>query len=80
MADLIPLTELPRGFEYPREFVRVVELGLTNRSRGGSSRAIGYGSSSSGCASVTRRGRWFRSLLVRTTMTSPAGMWIMERL
>lgn len=29
MADLLPLTELPEGFEYPREFVRVVELGLT---------------------------------------------------
>jgi hypothetical protein len=30
VADLLPLTELPAGFEYPREFVRVVELGLTN--------------------------------------------------
>ena len=30
MADLLPLTELPEGFDYPREFVRVVELGLTN--------------------------------------------------
>lgn len=30
MADLLPLTQLPDGFEYPREFVRVVELGLTN--------------------------------------------------
>jgi hypothetical protein len=30
MADLLSITDLPKGFEYPREFVRVVELGLTN--------------------------------------------------
>jgi hypothetical protein len=30
MADLLPINVLPAGFEYPPEFVRVVELGLTN--------------------------------------------------
>jgi hypothetical protein len=28
MVDLIPLSELPESFRYPREFVRTVELGL----------------------------------------------------
>jgi hypothetical protein len=30
VADLLPLIDLPGGFDYPGEFVRVVELGLTN--------------------------------------------------
>lgn len=30
MADLLSVGDLPEGFDYPREFVRVVELGLTN--------------------------------------------------
>ncbi|GAA0383751.1 hypothetical protein [Streptomyces luteireticuli] len=30
MADLLTIDDLPEGFEYPDEFVRVVELGLTN--------------------------------------------------
>jgi hypothetical protein len=30
VADLLPLVALPAGFVYPKEFVRVVELGLTN--------------------------------------------------
>ena len=30
MADLLSLADLPDGFSYPPEFVRVVELGLTN--------------------------------------------------
>jgi hypothetical protein len=30
MADLLTITELPEGFDYPPEFIRVVELGLTN--------------------------------------------------
>ncbi|SNQ47166.1 conserved hypothetical protein [Frankia canadensis] len=30
MAELIPLTELPAGFNYPSEYLRVVELGLTD--------------------------------------------------
>lgn len=30
MADLLSIEELPHGFEYPREFVRVVELGLVD--------------------------------------------------
>jgi hypothetical protein len=30
MADLLSTGDLPAGFEYPHEFVRVVELGLTN--------------------------------------------------
>lgn len=30
MADLLSVDDLPEGFEYPPEFVRVVELGLTN--------------------------------------------------
>jgi len=30
MADLLPLLDLPDGFSYPAEFVRVVELGLTS--------------------------------------------------
>jgi hypothetical protein len=30
MADLLSLADLPAGFEYPAEFIRVVELGLTN--------------------------------------------------
>lgn len=30
MADLLSTVDLPEGFEYPPEFVRVVELGLTN--------------------------------------------------
>ena len=29
MADLLSLADLPEGFSYPPEFVRVVELGLT---------------------------------------------------
>jgi hypothetical protein len=29
VADLLGIDALPGGFEYPREFVRVVELGLT---------------------------------------------------
>ncbi len=29
MADLLSLTDLPDGFEYPRGFVHVVELALT---------------------------------------------------
>ena len=28
MADLLRTTDLPKGFEYPPEFIRVVELGL----------------------------------------------------
>lgn len=38
VANLLPRTELPNGFDYPRDFVRVVELGLTNLERGGSSK------------------------------------------
>lgn len=30
MADLLSIDDFPEGFEYPPEFVRVVELGLTN--------------------------------------------------
>ncbi|HEX8967829.1 MAG TPA: hypothetical protein VF937_08125 [Chloroflexota bacterium] len=30
MAELLSATDLPKGFVYPHEFVRVVELGLTN--------------------------------------------------
>lgn len=30
MAGLLSIVDLPKGFEYPTEFVRVVELGLTN--------------------------------------------------
>jgi len=30
MADLLTIEDLPRGFDYPALFVRVVELGLTN--------------------------------------------------
>ncbi len=30
MADLLNLSELPEAFSYPSEFIRVVELGLTN--------------------------------------------------
>ncbi|HEX7660080.1 MAG TPA: hypothetical protein VF444_11440 [Pseudonocardiaceae bacterium] len=30
MADLLSTSDLPDNFEYPREFIRVVELGLTN--------------------------------------------------
>ena len=30
MADLLPLSELPASFDYPAEFIRIVELGLTN--------------------------------------------------
>lgn len=30
MPDLLTIENLPEGFEYPPEFVRVVELGLTN--------------------------------------------------
>jgi len=29
MADLLSVPDLPTGFEYPPQFVRVVELGLT---------------------------------------------------
>ncbi|SNQ47111.1 conserved hypothetical protein [Frankia canadensis] len=30
MSNLISVVDLPRGFTYPPEFLRVVELGLTN--------------------------------------------------
>jgi hypothetical protein len=30
MAELLTSDDLPKGFDYPPEFVRVVELGLTN--------------------------------------------------
>lgn len=30
MADLLTTDDLPDGFTYPPQFVRVVELGLTN--------------------------------------------------
>lgn len=30
MSDLLTMEDLPAGFEYPRDFVRVVELGLLN--------------------------------------------------
>jgi hypothetical protein len=30
MADLLGVSDLPEGFSYPPEFIRVVELGLTN--------------------------------------------------
>jgi len=30
VADLLSVDDLPAGFDYPPEFVRVVELGLTN--------------------------------------------------
>jgi hypothetical protein len=30
MADLLSLLDLPEGFSYPPEFIRVVELGLIN--------------------------------------------------
>ena len=30
MADLLSIDDLPPDFEYPPEFIRVVELGLTN--------------------------------------------------
>ncbi len=30
VAELLSVSDLPAGFEYPRAFVRVVELGLTN--------------------------------------------------
>ncbi|MGW1197294.1 hypothetical protein ACWD4B_15875 [Streptomyces sp. NPDC002536] len=30
MIDILTTTDLPQDFEYPAEFIRVVELGLTN--------------------------------------------------
>lgn len=30
MTALLSISDLPAGFEYPSEFIRVVELGLTN--------------------------------------------------
>lgn len=30
MADLLTIDDLPEGFDYPAEFIRVVELGLTD--------------------------------------------------
>ena len=30
MARLLPISDLPDGFNYPPEFIRVVELGLTD--------------------------------------------------
>jgi hypothetical protein len=30
VANLLTIAELPDGFDYPAEFIRVVELGLTN--------------------------------------------------
>lgn len=30
MADLLSVADLPPGFDYPPEFIRAVELGLTN--------------------------------------------------
>ena len=30
MADLLSASDLPDGFDYPAEFVRLVELDLTN--------------------------------------------------
>ena len=30
LADLLSIDDLPPDFEYPPEFIRVVELGLTN--------------------------------------------------
>jgi hypothetical protein len=30
MAELLSIDDLPEGFDYPAEFIRVVELGLTN--------------------------------------------------
>lgn len=30
MAELLPLSDLPTGFQYPSQFIRVVELDLTN--------------------------------------------------
>ena len=30
MADLLDPVDLPLGFTYPREFVRVVELGIVD--------------------------------------------------
>ena len=30
MSELMTETQLPNGFDYPREFVRIVELGLVN--------------------------------------------------
>jgi hypothetical protein len=30
VADLLSIDDLPPDFEYPQEFIRVVELGLTN--------------------------------------------------
>jgi hypothetical protein len=30
VADLLSIVDLPSGFEYPHEFIRIVELGLTN--------------------------------------------------
>jgi hypothetical protein len=30
MSELLSIEDLPTGFSYPRDFIRVVELGLTN--------------------------------------------------
>lgn len=30
MAELLSLEDLPEGFDYPSEFIRVVELGMVN--------------------------------------------------
>lgn len=30
MVELLTLNDLPAGFDYPREFIRVLELGLVN--------------------------------------------------
>lgn len=30
MADLLPKAELPDGFRYPPEIIRIIDLGLTN--------------------------------------------------
>jgi hypothetical protein len=30
VADLLSIDDLPPGFDYPHEFIRVVELGVTN--------------------------------------------------
>jgi hypothetical protein len=40
MTELLDFADLPEGFEYPREFIRVVELGLIDSlCQGGANRS-----------------------------------------
>ena len=73
MADLLGPAEVPPGFAYPPEFLRVVELGLVNLEPWWIFDGAPLRDRVDGLRNVSRIACWFRSPVGKTTTTWRAG-------